>query len=77
MYQVDSTVIKQTTLALKHLAKKIRGGEDDNDTVLAYSRLLSEYNSIVKTALTENEGMEDGDEMLTMADREWPAKKFR
>jgi hypothetical protein len=46
----DRQVIKQVTLTLKHLAKDLRNGQVEAAKVSAYSKLLSDYNELIKLA---------------------------
>ncbi len=46
----DRQVIKQVTLTLKHLAKDLRNGQVEAAKVSAYSKLLSDYNDLLKLA---------------------------
>jgi len=46
----DRQVIKQVTLTLKHLAKDLRNGQVEAAKVSAYSKLLSDYNELLKLA---------------------------
>ena len=53
--QVDSLVVKHTVLALKHLAKDLRNGQVDAAKVSAYSKLLSEYGSLIRLSREDEE----------------------
>lgn len=47
----DRQVIKQVTLTLKHLAKDLRNCQEvEAAKVSAYSKLLSDYNDLIKLA---------------------------
>ena len=48
MMKPDRQVIKQVTLTLKHLAKDLRNGQVEAAKVSAYSKLLSDYNDLIK-----------------------------
>lgn len=46
----DRQVIKQVTLTLKYLAKDLRNGQVEAAKVSAYSKLLADYNELLKLA---------------------------
>ena len=46
----DRQVIKQLVLTLKHLAKDLRNGQVEAAKVSAYSKLLGDYNELLKLA---------------------------
>ena len=46
--KIDRQILKQCEITLRHLAKDIRKGEVDSGKVGAYSKLISEYGSLVR-----------------------------
>jgi len=46
--KIDRQILKQCEITLRHLAKDIRKGQVDSGKVGAYSKLLSEYGSLIR-----------------------------
>ena len=53
--KIDRQILKQCEITLRHLAKDLRKGQVDAGKVGAYSKLLSEYCSIVRLSKELNE----------------------
>ena len=46
--KIDRQILKQCEITLRHLAKDLRKGQVDAGKVGAYSKLISEYGSLVR-----------------------------
>ena len=53
--KIDRQILKQCEITLRHLAKDLRKGEVDAGKVGAYSKLISEYASLVRLSQELNE----------------------
>jgi len=74
--KIDRQILKQCEITLRHLAKDLRKGEVDAGKVGAYSKLISEYGSLVRLS----QRLEDGannyyDQMEAEAQAEFNSKR--